>query len=168
MIETDHFFDIQGDKVILNPNILNIPELKAVYEKYGLIAITFVYYMCHPQSPYKDYDEGIKEEIVFKDYKGSYKPSTLIITKAIAKVTEIYTTPKMRFYEGQKAMLDRLSVYLKNSPLDDDNQEGNFDKVIKLFEKGDKILSSFDRAEQAKNDELKGRGNTRLSYDEVN
>lgn len=167
MVNSDHFFDIQADKVIVNPHVLNIPELKLVYEKHGLIAINYVYYMSHPMSPYKDYDEDIKQTKVYEDYKGKYKPSSLEIVKAIDKVKEMYTTPKLRYYEGQKAMLDRLSNYLKNSPLDDDNQEGNFDKVIKLFEKADKILASFDSAEKAKNEEIKGRGNTKLAYDQI-
>jgi hypothetical protein len=167
MAQSDHFFDLVNDKVVLNPHVINIPELKEVYTKYGIPGINYVYYMAHPESPYRNYEEDKKQEEVKKDHKGDYKPDDVEIVRAIIKVTDIYSTPKLRYYEGQKVMLDRLAAYLKNTPLDDDNQDGNFDKVIKLFEKGDKILSSFDSAEKAKEAERKGRGNTKLAYDQI-
>lgn len=159
-------FDIQNEQVIVNEHILLIPQLKKVNDKYeGLNALAFLYYMTDPSSPYINYEEEVRIEQIKKSFPGKYKAIDKEIVDALEFLNNCYKTPKYRFWEGLKVKLEEFTHMMKNIPLDIDKDTGNFNENIKLFDKIDKLFIAYEKAEKAKNDELKARGNQQIAYD---
>jgi len=159
-------FDIQNSKVVINENVLLIPYLKKVHDKFGMSALCYLYYMTDPDSPYMNYPEESKEQEILKDYPGEYISDDVYIINALEKLEEMYKTPKYRFWEGLRQKLEEFTNMMKNIPLDIDKETGNFNENIKLFDKIDKLFMAYEKAEKAKDNEIKARGNHKLAYDQ--
>lgn len=161
-------FDLVNDKVVLNENVLLIPELKVVSDKYeGLEVFSYIHYMTHDESPYNNLDNDERSDYVFNDYKGDYHPDDLEVVLAMEKLEELYSTPVKRFYKAQRAMMDKIAVYLENVQIDDDPRQGNTASVARFVEKADKILQNYLKSQQAREEELvKSIGNRKIAYDQ--
>ena len=162
-------FDIINDRVVLNENILLIKEFKKLYEKHegDLSPFCFIHFRTHPKSPFRDYDEKIKDELLKDEFPGDYNIESIEMQACIAKCEDMYKTVRYRFWEGLKKKLEEFTYVMNHVKLNMDKEEGNFNEMIKLFEKVDKLFIAYEKAEKAKEDELKTRGNQQLAYDQV-
>jgi len=160
-------FDIQNDTIVVNENVLLLPWLKEVHDRFGIPALCYLYYMTDPHSPFTSYPEESKEDEILKAFPGDYIPDDVYIVKALEELLKMYESPKMRFWKGLKHKLDQISQMLIDTPLNMDKETGNFNEIIKLYEKGEKLLNSYDKAEKLKEEELRAVGNRRQAYDQV-
>ena len=57
-------FDIVSGKIVVNENVLLIPELKAVHDKYKdpIPALSFLHYKYSPKGPYCNTPEADKDD----------------------------------------------------------------------------------------------------------
>ena len=161
-------FEVKNKVVVINENVLMIPEFKAVVDAYKdpLPALSFIYYMSDPWSPYLNEPEETRTEKVFKDYPGEYKLTDSIVHDAIDKAEEFYTSPTDRFFKANKSAIDKMSVYLETTEIDDSKDTGNIANFMRITEKCEKIMEAFDKLKQKREEELKkARGKGRLGYD---
>jgi ABC-type Fe3+-hydroxamate transport system substrate-binding protein len=159
-------FDIQDGRVVVNPNVLLIPELRDVYEAYGLNAIAYLYYKTSVsiKNPYRTIPEDERDEVLLRDFPGAYEPTDDLIANAVLKLDSFKPTV-VRYYESVKSLVERLSTWA-NTVVIDDTKEGNMNYILKMIEKVGTVADNFQRAEKAVIEtEQKTRGNQKIAYD---
>lgn len=161
-------FDINESAVTINENCLLIPELKEIVDTYEnpIPALTFVYYMTDPMSPYANLNPEEREQSLLEDYPGDYTTDDEPIYKALNKLSLLYETPTMRLLRQAKVGLTTLGNYLEKASITDgkDSNSATFQSALKSI---GKISLEFRQLEQAAEDELKARGSANIGYDEV-
>ena len=93
-----NLFDIKNNQVIVNENVLLIPEIKAVYEKYGLNALAFVHYITYTASPYMNIPEENRSEVIYKDFPGNYSAEYYEIVTCIEKINKRHYNLAIHWY----------------------------------------------------------------------
>ena len=159
-------FDIKDGKVIVNPNVLLIPELNLVYEAYGTPALAYLYYRTSVsiKNPYRHLPEEEKDLTLTRDFPGSYKVTDELICNALIKL-ESFEPTIVRYYKSIKHLVDRLSNWA-NTVVIDDSKEGNMNYILKMIEKIGTVTDNFQKAEKAVVEmEQKTRGNQKIAYD---
>ena len=163
-----NLFDIKNNQVIVNENVLLIPEIKAVYDKYGLNALAYIHYITFTGSPYMNIPEENRSEVIYKDFPGEYSTEDFEIVVCVEKINkQFYNSPVLRYYQAQSIALDNISNYLKDTIIDDDPKEGNSATYARFAKEGKLVLKALLEAEEAKDkEELKARGNQKRAYDD--
>lgn len=168
-------FDIENNNLVINENVLSIPELRAVYEAYDdqktiYAALNYVRNMCDPYGAYNQLSEEEKEESVFHDFKGDYSPEDEVIIAAIEKLKKLYMSPTYKYYLDQKELLYRLGEYARTASVDDSKKEGNLTDLLNMIKSVGKTITEFAILEKQAEKELqkmKIRGNRKVAYDEM-
>lgn len=165
-------FDIENGQLIVNENILAIPELKAVYEAYDdpKPALLFLNYLCDPMSPYNQIPEAIKEESVMNDFPGEYTTEDEVIINAIEKLRFLWTTPSYRYYLDNKKLLETLGRFAATASVRDTDKGGNLVTLQSQLNNLAKTMTSFKQFEKMVEEELqasKVRGNAFQAYDQM-
>jgi hypothetical protein len=162
-------FVLDNGRVVINPNCLLIPELKAVVKAYKdpVPALSYLHFMYFPKSPYAALPEDTKEEVILLDYEGDYTPSDKEIRMAAQKLQELYKTPTQRFFFNCKKALDRLGEYVASATITE-GRDGNLPQVRDMLKSVGKINQEFKQLEKAYEEEIKAsiRGGAEISYDE--
>lgn len=162
-------FDIENGRVIINPNCLLIPELKALRENYeGIEVFCYVGFMADPaiENPYGNLEEEIRKEVLLKDFSGDYKPSDELVCKAINKLQELFETPITKYFKQVRGLLEKVGNYAATVIIDD-GKEGNMGHVLKIIKEVGMVAKQFADAEKVKlENELKGKGGKALAYDQ--
>lgn len=161
-------FEIVNKNVVVNENVLLVPCLKRVYEKYKdpIQALSYLYFMTYPNSPYRNVPEIDKSDRISKEYPGDYSPLDKEITEALSWLEEHYTSPTRRFYLSNKTAIEKLGQYLDGVILDDSKETGNITHVLRMVEKCGKVIEEFKKLEKQHDEEMrKTRTNTKIAYD---
>lgn len=158
-------FDIKDKKVVINVNVLLIPALKDVVEASGMPGLNYVYYMTDLLSPYNNMEEEAKIIRILEDHPGDYTSDDLEIVTAIEWLQEKLFTPRRRLYRGLEKKVIELGDVMYNEPLNMDKEEGNYNEVMKMFDKAEKVLDSFNKAEKSVEKEVQARGDQRIPWD---
>ena len=161
-------FEIRNSKVVVNENVLLIPVLKAVHDKYKnyIQALTYCHYMTHPSSPYRNEDQDLQSDLVYAEYPGDYKPVDKEICKAVEWLQLRYLTTTRKFYLANKKLVEKLAAYAETVILDDSKDTGNITHSLRLVEKCGKIIDEFKKLENRHDDEQrKSRTNSKIAYD---
>lgn len=168
-------FDIENGQLIVNENILTIPELKAVYDFYEdhdtvMKAFMFIMHMSDPYGPYNNLSKEEKEETLLHDFGGDYSPEDEVIEQALKKLEKLYMSPTYQYYLDQKELLYRLGTYARTASVDDSKKEGNLSELLNMIKSVGKTISEFTILEKQAEKELqkmKMRGNRKIAYDEM-
>lgn len=165
-------FDIENGKLIVNENVLAIPELKAVYEGYEdpYPALLFLNFLCNPTSPYSQLPEDLKEEAVLNDYPGEYTVEDEVIINAVEKLKNLWTTPSYRYYLDNKKLLETLGKFASTASVRDTDKGGNLSNLLSQLNNLAKTMTSFKQFEKMVEDELQTtrvRGNQFQAYDQT-
>lgn len=163
-------FDIENKQVIINENILTIPELKAVYEEYEdpIPAFLYLYHMTDPEGAYNQLDEMEKEDAILYDFPGSYTSEDEVIIKALEKLKLLNTSETYRYYQSNKELLDKLSRYAREVDVTD-GKNGNLAELISLVKSTGKTIQEYNILKKETEKEVKKlrmRGNGFGAYDE--
>jgi hypothetical protein len=161
--------EIENEKVVPNIHCHSIPELQAVLRKYKnpIPALSYLYYMCHPRSPYSNLEEYQKEETILFDFPGDYTPEDSEIIEARKKLEKLYETPTKRFYFNVKKGLDTLGEYLGTTEITA-GQHGNFAPFNVAMTRVGTIMADFKKLEKMYEEETQStiRGGHEKSFDE--
>jgi len=113
-------FDIVDNRVVLNPQSLNIPEFKAIWDRdkskmkgNATKEISYIVYLCDESvdNPYRAYREDERENMILKDFMGvEWKPDELI-SKATEKFRDLKQTTNSRLLRSAKKAAEKLSEY---------------------------------------------------------
>lgn len=167
-------FDIANGKVVINSNVLLIPELKAVKEAYGdpIPALSFLYYRFDPRGPYNNVPEEDKDDVILSDFPGEYTLEDEVILKAIEKLQYLHTTPTYRYYLDNKILLEKLGKFGRDTPISA-GRDGNVNAMLSQIKNVGKTMSEFKQLEKIAKEELdehksRIRGDKRVAYDQLN
>lgn len=162
-------FDMEDNKVIINPNCLLIPEFKALVDKYkdSTAALAYVHFMLSPDSPYNDVPESDKQQIISDDVKGDFGLEDPEIEAALKKAEILYMTPTRRFLIKNKIAMEKLGDYLATTEITE-GMHGNFAGYQMALTRTGKIMGEYKILEKAYNEEQasQNRGGHESSYDE--
>jgi len=162
-------FDIENEKVVINPNCLLIPELRAVYDFYedSLSALCFLYYYTDPKSPYNSLGEDLRESAIIFDYPGEYTLEDKVMIKALDKLKKLNITPTLALLNSAKIGLEKLSNYITTQEITS-GRDGNMNTYLASLKSISQINKEYKSLEKQAEDEIqiKGRGGVEFSYDE--
>lgn len=165
-------FDIANGKVVVNENVLLIPELKAVHDAYKdpIPALSFLHYMYHPKGPYCNTPVEDKEGILLLDYPGEYTLEDPQMIAAMVKMDSFMISPTYRYYLDSKVLLEKLGKFGRTSPVTS-GRDGNANVLNSQIKSVGKTISEFKQLEKIVNQELdehktRVRGDKKKAYDQ--
>jgi len=171
-INSTNIFEIQARKVVLNKNVLMIPALKALIEKYPgcyLNVLNYVYFTVDPSSPYDNYPESKKPAKLMADFPGKYNPQDKEITEAISWCKDdMMETPEDRLYNAAKQAAENVANSLvdQSKKISGLKDLDNLMKCLKSVQTVTEALGSTRKARETARDSLKVRGNVKKAYDQ--
>ena len=165
-------FDIQNGVVIVNANILLIPEFKAVHDEYKdpVPALAYLHYRYYPKGPYCNIPEEDKEEILLQDFPGEYTLEDDIMIKAIEKLEALVMSPTYRYYLDNKILLEKMGKFGRDATVTA-GRDGNASVLNSQLSKVGKTIQEFKQLEKVVNQEIDEhkisvRGGRRIAYDQ--
>lgn len=165
----DKIFEIENGKVVINENILLIPYLKAIVDKYEdyINALSFVKFYTDISGPYSDFDEEAKRLKLVEDFPGDYKPTDLEMCVAMERLEEVWRKePTLHFFHACRTAIRKMANYMENVQITDDKENKNVGDVQKTLDKCLTTIRNFRNTEKLIEEEvLKTRGNKEISYD---
>jgi len=128
-------FDIKGEEVVLNVQVLGIPPFKELYERdkskgkrNAHKEISYITFLCDNtiDNHYRGYSEIDRRRILKRDFIGNenWEPDELVL-KAINKFKNLQKTPTSRLYEAALDGANKLAGYFTNidfNTLDEDGK----------------------------------------------
>lgn len=151
-------FDVVNGKVVINENCDLIPELKAVKGAYKdpIPALSYVYNMTAPDSPYSNAPAEDKQAMISEDIGGDFGFEDEVILNAIAKLEKLFETPTVRYYNAIRKSLDMTSAQLSAiTTLTFGVKDGNADMIYKMQSNAGKLIEQFKKLEKIRDEELK-------------
>ena len=165
-------FELVENQVILNPEVLNVPQFKVIYDRdkskdkaQAIKDFAFVYHMVDYNSIYADFPIAEKEKSIKTDFKIDIDYSTdKDIQEAISIYKQFIETPKQRLLQAAKNKIDEMAQFMDSTPLNADTA----DAILKLFKDISNTIANFDKLEDAVKKEKessnsKVRGNKSIS-----
>lgn len=162
---------IVNDKLVVDENVLGIPELKAVYDFYEgedrTLAFCYLHFLYDLESPYRGVPVEDREDQVKKDYKGKYKPKfDKVMIKAAEKMQELNYSAIGDLLDGLKSNIKSLSNELRQAEITT-GRDGNINQFVALHKSIASVAQNFRSVEQDFLQEVeKTRGNYRRAIDE--
>lgn len=161
---------IKDGKVVPDENVLGIPELKTIYDKFPEernLIFQYLYHLYEPSSPYQNLAEDVREERVRKDFQGKYKPNfDKDIIKAKDKMMELTWNPITELLDGLRINIRNISTYLKTAEVDA-GRDGNLSQLTSLHKSAKDLIKNYKATEQEFVLETqKNRGNSKTALDE--
>jgi len=165
-------FDVQNEKVIPTEHCYVVKQFKNImdnYEDNHLKIYAYIFYMTCPNpdlNVYFDMPEDTKEETILHDVEADFNIDDKLIVEGLEKAKEMYDTPMFRAYRGIKAMLDKLAMYMENTPISH-GRDGNINSLITAAKNFEDIRASFKGAyKDLQEEQSHYRGNAGMAYDQ--
>lgn len=161
---------IKDGKVVPDENVLGIPALRTIYEKFEGEDRNLLFQYLHflyEDSPYQKLPENEREERVAKDFKGNFKPKhDKDILKAKEYMQDLTWSPIKDLLEGLKINIKNISTYLKTAEVDA-GRDGNLSQLTSLHKSAKDLIKNYKATEQEfMIESAKNRGNTMKAIDE--
>lgn len=115
-----NIFDIVENKVVLNPQSLNIPEFKAIWDRdkskmkgNATKEISYIVYTCDESfnNPYRAYRDSDRKEVLLKDFMHDGWVEDELIVSAMNKFKSLKETTNSRLLRSAKKAAEKLSEY---------------------------------------------------------
>lgn len=152
-------FDIEAEKVVLDPNILYIPEFKKIWDRdknkdknIATAELAYITYLCNLSSknPYNAYSDKDKEIKVRNDT--IKREPDKEINKAIEKYKEMQQTVTSRLLTSAKIAANVLAEYFENAKAEDATE------IIRNIEKlGNAVKSLYALEIQVQKEQLENK-----------
>lgn len=160
------FFDIENNRVVLTPEVLLIPEMRAVWEHYKHInPICYIVFRVSTarNNIYRDEPEDTIDQVLLKDFPGDYKITDDLIVAAIEKLESLEPTI-VRYYRSIKKLVEKLSTYA-NTAIIDDSKDGNIAHVLRMVKEAQSVIATFSKAEKDIEQAILPKNKKKLAYD---
>lgn len=163
-------FELVQNNVIVSAENLTIPAFTTIWnrdkskdKKQAFKEFTYIYHKSDYNSPYSNFPEDKKEEMIKADILGDkdYKASKEVI-EAVEKYKQLQETPLQRLLQAVKNKVDDIATYLEATTIDDENIK----IVLDAFGKISTTVSNFDKLQQAVEKE-KEQSNSRVRGDKI-
>jgi len=180
LIEMARLFDIDGHKVVPNPDIIAIPFLKVIWDRdktkeklKALKEYAYIALMCDYYSPYRDIAENEKSSLIIEDLFGSesnWEPDKKIL-EAIEKYKKLQETRHLRMLRSLEHIEDQITAYNYSVDLLAKDDLGrplyNMTDVVRNSEKVGNIIKSLALVEKQVEREMSEqttRGQEEIGY----
>jgi len=129
-------FDIVNGKVVMNPQVLTMPEFKFIWDRDDDIdkdkavkEISYVVFLCDESltNPYRAYKEGDRQDVLLRDFikDKKWKPDKHI-EAAIAKFMEATQTTNSRLLKSAKNAAEKLAGYFDMIDFNEVDKDGKY------------------------------------------
>ena len=153
-------FNLKDTQVILDPNVLAIPEFKALWDRdktkekdQATKELSYVFFLEDFNSPYSVIPEHLRGTTVKEDFmKDKSWSEDDMITVARKKYRLLSETPTIRFVKSVRNVIDRMTDYLNTVEIDSKSFKGVQDSIDKVG----KTLAGYTKIEDAAKKELSG------------
>lgn len=175
-------FDIVQSKIILDPDVLAIPQIAKVWNRDKSVSkekayneVSYIVFLCAFNSPYRDLSEDVKEKTIIKDVFGTedWKPDE-VIKKAIDKYEQLQETRHLRMLRSYEHIEDEITAYNNRIDLDAVDDFGkplyNIKDIVQNAEKIGNIIKSIsmlNKQVRSEIEEKSARGQTEIGLYEV-
>lgn len=162
---------IKDGKVVADINVLTIPELKVLYEKFEGedrdLLFQGLYHLFDIDSPYQNLPEDEREDIVWGDFKGKFKPKfDKDIIAAKDKLHKLSWNSAKDLLEGLKINVKNISMFLKTVEVNA-GKDGNLTQLISAQKAVKDMIKNLNATEQEYlKENAKNRGNYKKAIDE--
>lgn len=158
-------FNLKENKVIIDPEILTIPEFKKIWENdksktkiNAILEFTYIYHICDSDSPYSNFSDDKKKSHLgldlFNDAK--YKPNK-VIEEAANKYLELKETPLQRLLKAAQNKIDDIVTYLNNTPYSEDSAK----TINDIYKNISSYVAQEEKLKSAVEKEKMGEGSKR-------
>lgn len=144
--------NIENNVVIPGIECYTIPELKTILNNYSreeaLEIFTYLHFMYHPKSSYKNESEDEMEEIILEDIRTlGWSVDEVDIVQAKKMIKKRFVSPTRRFFLDAKAGLEKLGQYMRTAPITD-GKDGNFAALSVNFTRIGRTMEDFKKLEK--------------------
>lgn len=177
-----NLINLINDKIEFNPDILGIPEFKAIWvsdktrnKVEAMKSIMYVFYIADNNSPYANMAISSRYDTVKRDlYDHAKWKEPKHITAALEKYSTLQETPSTRLYIEVERTKDSMANYLKTiNDSDTGINEDNIDAVLKLIDKVGNVITNSNKVkesiikESASDSKLRGGAEKGIFEDEM-
>lgn len=161
---------IKDGKVVPDENVLGIPILRTLYDKFeGEDRNLLFQYLHHlyQDSPYQNLPENEREDRVAKDFKGNFKPKhDKDILKAKELMQDLTWTPVKDILESLKINIKNISNFLKTVEVEA-GRDGNLSQLTSYHKSVKDIIKNYQATEKEfLLESAKNRGNSVTAIDD--
>ena len=152
--------EYEDNRVKVTAEAYGIPEIKAILDKHDMKAEPYLAYVCafvYPDSPYVNIPDAEKQESIAYDIQvtyGDFDMDDELLVSAIDRLKALMTTKTVALADELGNEIDRLRLYMKNSPIMD-GEGGNLKDRISLMKDISKIATEYQKVREMADKELK-------------
>lgn len=163
------FFERVNDTLVLTDDILRIPILKSLSNKYGeesINMLSVIDYYCDVQGIYNNYDEETKLDDIILDLKLEDKEYKLNpdFVNVLDWVKDKWLTTGEKFYLAHKTNIEGLGKWAASS-IPSDGLNGNIKDKIAMAKEVRKLYTELITFENEVKTNLKAKGQVEIAYD---
>lgn len=168
-------FQLENNKIIIEPEILLIPEFKKIYDRdktktkeVAFSEFEYIYFILDWNSPYRAYNDiNERKQVVKKSFiKDPKWKEDSVILDAIKQYEELTRTPLMGLIEDTNQLIEAIRKYCRTT----DVANMDLGKAASMLEKLPKIIENRKKLEEMasaeKIEKSRARGNIKTAYDD--
>lgn len=156
-----------NNTIIVDEVILSIPEFKALWDTYqDILPFQFIWAKYDPESPYSNYDEQDKEEMILKDFDVRDLLNEMEMIEACDKAEKLYDSPARKILSGTKVAIEKLINYFNTMTITG-GKDGNIAAVKSAIVDMPRMIKSYNEAESTYKQEVeRNRGGMAAPIDD--
>ena len=166
-------FEMENGVIVPTEHCDTLKTLRTIKENYEdyMQVYLYIFYMTCPNpdmNPFFNVRNDDKEELILKELGDiNFSPEDDDIKAGLELLTELYSTPTLRAYQGIKGAMDRIADYMEEVVVTD-GRDGNISSLIAVAAKFDQIRQSYKGAYKELMEEQKSivRGGQYMAYDQ--
>lgn len=156
-----------NNTVVIDEVILSVPEFNKLWNHcMDILPFQYIWAMYDPESPYTNFDETEKEEIVLKDFPVHSYLNDFVMIEAIEKAEKMYNSPGRKILKGTKIAIEKLISYFTTMEVES-GRDGNIAQIKSAIIDMPKMIKSYNEAESTYKQEVeKNRGGVATAIDD--
>lgn len=166
-------FEMENGVIVPTEHCDTLKTLRTIKENYEdyMQVYLYIFYMTCPNpdmNPFFNVRNDDKEELILKELGDiNFSPEDDDVKAGLELLTELYSTPTLRAYQGIKGAMDRIADYMEEVVVTD-GRDGNISSLIAVAAKFDQIRQSYKGAYKELMEEQKSivRGGQYMAYDQ--
>ena len=157
-----------NNTIVLDEVILTVPEFRKLWEHCrDIMPFQFIWGMYDPESPYTNFDEMDKEEMILKDFPVHAYLNEIEMVEAMEKAEKMYNSPGRKILKGTKVAIEKLIKYFETMEVEGNGRDSNLTAVKSAIIDMPKMIKSYNEAESTYKQEVeKNRGGVATAIDD--
>lgn len=145
-------FNIVEKRVVIDEDVLLIPEFKAVVDEYkddAINALCFIYYYCNYKSPFANFQPEKREEKLMGMYNknSAFTLEDPVMIEAMNLYMEMQWTPTRELLDAVEVAMFKMANYLKSASIID-GRDGNLIQIGNIMKNIGSTVGSYDELKE--------------------